>query len=646
MGSRRESFYGVEAYIDGYFKSETYQNFSQQVVNATLTPRTAARIAADLAELGKTNKTIPASTTASYYATPTMSDAGVTAMAGVLKWLVRHGTSTMLSNARARFINEVSLGAASTLRVQPADVPDLFDNAIADPGSWSSLKEYVNSYIPGEFYHENTAFGYSIKQAAIERELKEPLTTSAHHLNELLDMDDAIFGGYVTQDTYSFRILFNGSQKGALNSLPGKAVIEMSKVYRVRRGKTWAAYDVPVKNVKEALRSLADQRKFDAGQEWAESIDIAACPPERDALKELASQVIDREKYSSDAAFDAACRLVRFFFIGSYARMACGPDVFEKQDMCLLFNGTESGKKSAFFGAMAPGNNTAARKDQLARREFWTDASVQLDATRFEEAILGYAWVELAELDQLNKHSIEMVKKILSTASVILDKKYAEFNDQMYRRTNFCGTTNKADVLTSGTGNRRFAPVHVRKTFPSEIMTDLYLPCWAQAKRAFEGAATCAACDARADGETRCPEHRWWLATSELDQHNDSVGEFLKGNQFSDKVAEWHETWAMNPGGARIKLDRAYRMADFFAELGVSESDANCKSPVWDAVRRSLEHAKWHTKKKFGYMWYIPPGVDEFQAILRTRTAEGKIDIKAVVSPEESKNYEPLPEAK
>lgn len=72
------------------------------------------------------------------------------------------------------------------------------------------------------------------------------------------------------------------------------------------------------------------------------------------------------------------------------------------------------------------------------------------------------------ELSTLSKYDIESLKSEITTTVDAIRLPYRADVQQMRRSSVLCGTTNNAEFLKDGTGNRRFLVVHFRNTFTAD----------------------------------------------------------------------------------------------------------------------------------------------------------------------------------
>jgi predicted P-loop ATPase len=108
-------------------------------------------------------------------------------------------------------------------------------------------------------------------------------------------------------------------------------------------------------------------------------------------------------------------------------------------------------------GSQGAGKSTALRI--LAGDEWFGDALPQMGTKDASDYLRGKWIVELAELSNINKAEVEIVKAFVSRSEERFRPAYGRSEICYPRQCIFAGTTNKSDYLRDETGNRRFWPI-------------------------------------------------------------------------------------------------------------------------------------------------------------------------------------------
>jgi len=112
-------------------------------------------------------------------------------------------------------------------------------------------------------------------------------------------------------------------------------------------------------------------------------------------------------------------------------------------------------------GSQGAGKSTALRV--LAGDEWFGDALPQMGTKDASDYLRGKWIVELAELSNINKAEVEIVKAFVSRTEERFRPAYGRSEICYPRHCVFAGTTNKSDYLRDETGNRRFWPIKCGK---------------------------------------------------------------------------------------------------------------------------------------------------------------------------------------
>ena len=162
-------------------------------------------------------------------------------------------------------------------------------------------------------------------------------------------------------------------------------------------------------------------------------------------------------------------------------------------------------------GSQGAGKSTALR--MLAGEEWFGDALPQMGTKDASDYLRGKWIVELAELSNINKAEVEIVKAFISRTEERFRPAYGRSEICYPRQCVFAGTTNKADYLRDETGNRRFWPIKCGKIDADMIKSQREM-LWGEAVRAYKS------------GE------KWWLS-----EHVEEYARAEQGKRLS--VDEW-----------------------------------------------------------------------------------------------------------
>ena len=142
-------------------------------------------------------------------------------------------------------------------------------------------------------------------------------------------------------------------------------------------------------------------------------------------------------------------------------------------------------------GSQGAGKSTALR--MLAGEQWFGDALPQMGTKDASDYLRGKWIVELAELSNINKAEVEIVKAFVSRNEERFRPAYGRSEICYPRQCIFAGTTNKADYLRDETGNRRFWPIKCGEINANMIKREREM-LWGEAVRAYKS------------GE------KWWLS--------------------------------------------------------------------------------------------------------------------------------------
>lgn len=147
-----------------------------------------------------------------------------------------------------------------------------------------------------------------------------------------------------------------------------------------------------------------------------------------------------------------------------------------KADCVLILEGTQGAGKS-----------TAAKI--LAGAEFFGDNLPPMHTREASSYVRGQWIIELAELANVSKAEVEIVKAFISRTEERFRPAYGRNEVTYLRQCVFIGSTNRTDYLRDDTGNRRFWPVAVNKVDTAGLM-QVRDQLWGEAVAAYRSGAT------------------------------------------------------------------------------------------------------------------------------------------------------------
>jgi hypothetical protein len=200
-----------------------------------------------------------------------------------------------------------------------------------------------------------------------------------------------------------------------------------------------------------------------------------------------------------------------------------------QMDTMLVLKSGQGTKKSSLFRALTPADRFSATHIEFGSKDS-------------RMAFIQNTWIEIAELSSMHKKEVSQVKGEITDRSDDLRLPYGKAMTKNPRWCIFVGSTNDDTFLKDPTGSRRFWIIVVtdndQKTniaYIESIKSQL----WAQALFLYRGATACPACKTSADGETRCPTHRWWLSVSEDKLREKFNEQFTETEPYVEPLKAW-----------------------------------------------------------------------------------------------------------
>jgi hypothetical protein len=247
-----------------------------------------------------------------------------------------------------------------------------------------------------------------------------------------------------------------------------------------------------------------------------------------------------------------------------------------KLDTVLLLVGRQGGGKSRLFGAWCPD-------------DWFSDTHIPV-GNKDAMAQLAGAWIyESAELAGVKGRDSESVKAFLSSAVDTYRPPYGRTPVRHPRRTVIVGTSNRTDVLTDATGDRRWWCVRVDRQDPDRLRLDRD-QLWAEALLAYrQGMAELAewelelASSGTASGPKPC---LWWLTRAEEEERAAANVVFRSEDPWEGLVLGYASQQRQEFGRASIAQ--------------IHEKMLQIDSRGWPSERRMADILTQHGWSKFG----------------------------------------------
>lgn len=235
------------------------------------------------------------------------------------------------------------------------------------------------------------------------------------------------------------------------------------------------SFPVATKNiVYDAIDVIMDDNAYHPVREWLESL------PPADGRKLLDTWLFDfcGVVPTSDKHRAYVREVGRKWLISAVARImepGC------KADYAIILEGGQGAGKSTTLRI-------------LCGDEWFGDALPNMASKDASDYLRGKWVIEMAELSNINKSEVEVVKAFISRTEERFRPAYGRNEITYPRQCVFAGSTNKTDYLRDETGNRRFWPVRVSNKCDLKGIRAARAQLWAEALAAFR------------DGE------EWWLS--------------------------------------------------------------------------------------------------------------------------------------
>ena len=211
---------------------------------------------------------------------------------------------------------------------------------------------------------------------------------------------------------------------------------DLGRALRATMMSLWSL-EPPLETVREGVRTLAMEKRFNPITEWLDSL-------KWDGVPRLDSWLVDYCG-APDKPYERA--VGRILLMGAVAR-AYTPGV--KFDSLVILEGDQGTGKSTLI--------------QIIGGEYASEGLPGRDVREKDalEAMRGKWIIEFGEMETARKADIQTIKHFLSRRVDRWRPPYGHEAEDFPRRCIFIGTTNEDDYLRDSTGNRRMLPVRAR----------------------------------------------------------------------------------------------------------------------------------------------------------------------------------------
>lgn len=289
-------------------------------------------------------------------------------------------------------------------------------------------------------------------------------------------------------------------------------------------------------NVLQAMEFLARQNKYHEAREYMEALKGTwdGVPRMKMVVEAFGGQCVIHAGHS---AKEVEWRTkINELFISQFTKtmIATVARTFDpgcQMDTMLVLKSKQGTKKSSLFKTLAPANK-------------FTSGHIEFGSKDSRMIFQQNTWLEIAELSSFQKKETGLIKAEITTRSDDYRLPYGRSTTRNPRWCVFVGSTNDDKFLRDPTGSRRFwiIPIDDSVTVDIAFIETIVPQVWAEAITKYFGRTGCVDCDAAADGERRCPEHRWWLSVEE-DKTRETINlEYTE----EEPYVEWLQSWISN----------------------------------------------------------------------------------------------------
>lgn len=253
----------------------------------------------------------------------------------------------------------------------------------------------------------------------------------------------------------------------------------------------------------DAVDAACEETTIDPPRLWLTGLADKYPNPNMDLLNSWAIAALGA-KYESDEQERYVKAVSRKWIISAVAR-ALRPGC--KADGVLIMEGMQGTGKSTALSV-------------LAGEDWFGDALPPMGSKDAADYVRGKWIIELAELSNINKAEVEIVKAYISRTEERFRPAYGRSEITYPRHCVFAGTTNKSDYLRDETGNRRFWPINCGKVDIEKL-------------KAIREELFAAAVVALNNGE------KWWLTEDEDAIARSEQGQRLSEDIWVDAIRSW-----------------------------------------------------------------------------------------------------------